>query len=106
MPTGRKLERAVRKQDRGYPQGWEIAKVDSANWVSQFDAVEQLGVLWMRVALWISSRRLVPAHNSIGQAGVTRESVESVLRKRLGAGRRSRCWQFLADMGRSLVRGI
>ena len=54
--------------------------------MSQFDAAEQLGVSWIRVALWISIRRLIPTHNSIGQAGVTREAVESVLKKDSGRG--------------------
>lgn len=104
MPTGRKLERALKKQDRGYPDGWDVAEVDSADWVSQFEVIEQLGVSAMRVGLWISIRRLVPVHNQVGQAGVTRSSIESLCARRRGAGRFRRGGQLIADLGRSFIR--
>ena len=106
MPTGRKLERAVKKQDDGYPTGWEIGEVDSADWVGRLDAAEQLGVSAIRLGLWISIRRLVPAHNPAGQAGVTRRSIEAMRVTRLDAGPFRRFGQLLADLGRSFVRGM
>lgn len=100
------MERAVRKQDRGYPDSWDVAFVDSADWVSQVEAATQLGVSVMRLGLWVSSRRLTPAHSSTGQAGVTKESLDSVRRERLGAGPFRRFGQLIIDVWRCLVRGI
>lgn len=104
----RRKQKAVNRQDQGYPGelGKSVPVVSDDEWVSQFDAADQLGMGVGRVGLVISGRRLKPVHDQRGRAGVARESVEREAGRRSGASVLRRTWLLLADVGRGLVRGI
>lgn len=103
----RRRARAEGRQDAGYRAALASAPtVGDDEWVSQFDAGQALHISLSRVGFLIQGRRLRPAHNAAGQAGVTRASVDAERPRREGARIGRRAWLFIADVAGSLVRGI
>lgn len=103
----RRQRKAVERQNRGYPAALRSARtVDDNDWISQFDAADRIGVSMARIGFLIQGGRLEPVHNAAGQAGVFKETVEREATRRDGTGPLKRAWFLLADLGRSLARGI
>jgi len=100
----RSHERAIARQDRGYRASWRrlAVAVPADDWVSQFDAAERLGVSVNRVGLRLYAGFLEPAENPVGQAGVTKRSLEHELEWRRTASRRARLWRVISYWLRSI----
>ena len=105
---GRRKQKAVERQDRGYPGplGRSVPVVADHDWVSQFDAADRLGIGVGRIGLVIQGGRLDPVHDQQGRAGVSRESVEWEATRRADASALRRAFLVLADVGRGLAGGI
>ena len=66
-------------------------------WSSQSEAVRRLGVTLIRVGILIANRRLIPAENPAGQAGVTTVSVQAEETWRAKAMKRAKLARFMKE---------
>ncbi|MFG2439714.1 DNA-binding protein [Streptomyces sp. NPDC048508] len=71
--------------------------VEDGAWMSQPDAARHLGVTLIRVGMLITNRRLIPAENPAGQAGVTTASVLAEETWRANATKRAKLTRHLKD---------
>jgi hypothetical protein len=106
--SGRRLKRAIERQDAGYPEPLRrsASVVAQEDWVSQFEAAEALRIGVFRVGALVSAGTLEPVHDATGRAGVSRQSLERECAARSTAGPVRRAGLFMKDLGRSLARGI
>lgn len=74
-----------------------VEVVEDAEWVSQFDAADHLGVGVFRIGSLIANDHLVPAENPNGLAGVTRTSVEVEREWRASASLLQRLRRLVSD---------
>lgn len=104
----RRHQKAIERQDRGYPGalGRTVPTVTDDEWMSQFDAAEDLAVSMARIGFLIQGRQLEPVHDGRGRAGGRRSSVDREADRRAGVGTLKKVRIFLADVGRSLAGGI
>ena len=72
--------------------------VSSGDWVSQFDAADELGVSTWRVGALISNGHLQPAEDPAGLAGVSRASLKEEVRWRSEATSWARAVRRLKDV--------
>ncbi|WP_328978459.1 DNA-binding protein [Streptomyces canus] len=66
-------------------------------WMSQPEAARRLGVTLIRVGMLIANRRLIPAENPSGQAGVTTASVQAEETWRANATKSAKFVRLLKD---------
>jgi len=99
----RRRARAIARQDRGYPAGWNVRSIDDDEWMSQFDAADALGVSHLRLAFMIGARRIEPTHNSQNQAGVAAHSVRQERERRDATGFVGKSATAFADLSTSAV---
>ncbi|MEU9367166.1 DNA-binding protein [Streptomyces avermitilis] len=71
--------------------------VEDDAWMSQPEAARRLGVTLIRVGMLIANRRLIPAENRSGQAGVITASVQAEETWRANASRRAKFARLLKD---------
>ncbi|MGA5418027.1 DNA-binding protein [Streptomyces pseudogriseolus] len=92
-----------RRPGRSWPRnnrGYVLLKADIIEddaWMSQPDAARHLGVTLIRVGMLIANRRLIPAENPAGQAGVTTASVQAEETWRANATKRAKLTRLLKD---------
>ena len=104
VPLSRRgLERAIRKQHKGYPRLWHARTVPDTEWVSQFDAGAILDISILRVGLLIAGQSLKPVHSCTGQAGISAASVRDEEARRRSDSRLRRAGLLAADLGRAVV---
>lgn len=88
---------------RSWPRsnrGYVLLKVDTVEddaWMSQPEVARRLGVTLIRVGMLIANRRLIPAENPAGQAGVTTASVQAEEAWRVNATKRAKLARLLKD---------
>ncbi|MEU3549101.1 DNA-binding protein [Streptomyces longwoodensis] len=75
----------------------KVETVEDAAWLSQPEAARRLGVTLLRVAVLIVNRRLIPAENPAGHAGVTTASVQAEKAWRANATKRAKLARLLKD---------
>ncbi|WP_121709075.1 DNA-binding protein [Streptomyces sp. E5N91] len=88
--------RSWSREDRGYV----LLKVDTVEddaWMSQPEAARRLGVTLIRVGMLLANRRLIPAENPAGQAGVTIASVQAEETWRANAKKWAKLARLLKD---------
>ena len=93
----------MKDASKGYPRlmrGWANAPetVDDAEWLSQPEAARLLGLATGRIGLLSATGHLHPAHNSLGGAGVTRQSAEIEHQWRTGASWGDRFARLVRDV--------
>ena len=96
MHDSRRPRRSWSRNNRGYV----LLKVDTVEgdaWMSQPEAACHLGVTLIRVGMLIANRRLMPAENPAGQAGVTTASVQAEETWRANATKRAKLARLLKD---------
>ena len=96
MHENRRPGRSWSRNNRGYV----LLKVDTVEddaWMSQPEAARHLGVTLIRVGMLIANRRLIPAENPAGQAGVTTASVQAEETWQANATKRAKLARFLKD---------
>ncbi|KQX69504.1 hypothetical protein ASD48_40520 [Streptomyces sp. Root1310] len=96
MHDRRRTGRSCSRNNRGYV----LLKVDTVKddaWMSQPEAARHLGVTLIRVGMLIANRRLTPAENPAGQAGVTTASVQAEKTWRANATQRAKLTRLLKD---------
>ncbi|MFJ6076268.1 DNA-binding protein [Streptomyces sp. NPDC093065] len=71
--------------------------VEDDAWMSQPEAARHLGVTLIRVGMLLANRRLIPAENPAGQAGVTVASVQAEETWRANAKGRAKFARLLKD---------
>ncbi|WP_333735688.1 DNA-binding protein [Streptomyces sp. IBSBF 2806] len=71
--------------------------VEDDAWMSQPDAARHLGVTLIRVGVLIANRRLIPAENPAGRAGVTTAGVLAEETWRANATKRAKLTRLLKD---------
>lgn len=92
-----------RRPGRSWPRsnrGYALLKVDIVEddaWSSQPEAARSLGITLIRVGMLIANRRLIPAENPAGQAGVTTASVQAEETWRANATKRAKLARLLKD---------
>jgi hypothetical protein len=74
-----------------------VDTVEDDAWSSQPEAARRLGVTLIRVGMLIANRRLIPAENPAGQAGVTTASVQAEETWRANATKRAKLARLLKD---------
>ncbi|MEU6914950.1 DNA-binding protein [Streptomyces olindensis] len=97
MDDSRRPRRPWARTERGYA----VLKVDTVEddaWMSRPEAARRLGVGLLRVGMLIANRRLIPAENPAGQAGVTAAGVQAEESWRAQATRRAKLARLLKDM--------
>ena len=96
MHENRRPGRSWSRNNRGYV----LLKVDTVEddaWMSQPEAARHLGVTLIRVGMLIANRRLIPAENPAGRAGVTTASVQTEETWRANATKRAKLTRPLKD---------
>lgn len=81
-------------------RGYVLLKVDTVEhdaWMSQAEAARLLGVALIRVGMLIANRRLIPAEDPAGRAGVTTASVQAEEIWRAKATKRAKLARLLKD---------
>ncbi|MET8787558.1 MULTISPECIES: DNA-binding protein [unclassified Streptomyces] len=71
--------------------------IENEAWMSQPEAARHLGVTLIRVGTLIANRRLIPAENPAGQAGVTTASVQAEETWRANATKRAKLARLVKD---------
>jgi hypothetical protein len=84
------------RRNRGYVL-LKVDTVEDAAWMSQPEAARRLGVTLIRVGMLIANRRLIPAENPAGQAGVTTASVQAEETWRANATKRAKLARLAKD---------
>jgi len=81
-------------------RGYVLLKVDTVEddaWMSQPEAARRLGVTLIQVGTLVANRRLIPAENPAGQAGVTIASVQAEETWRANATKTAKFARLLKD---------
>ncbi|WP_327318859.1 DNA-binding protein [Streptomyces sp. NBC_01235] len=81
-------------------RGYVLLKADTVEddaWMSQPEAARHLGVTLIRLGMLIANRRLIPAENPAGRAGVTTASVQAEESWRANAPTRAKLARLLKD---------
>ena len=104
LSSDRRHAAAIRRQNEGYR--FRVPTVADVEWVSQFDAATMHRIGVYRVGLLISTNQLSPVHNARGQAGVSKESVDREVGRRVQAGLLGKVRLFVRDCASGLRNGI
>jgi hypothetical protein len=96
MHERRRPGRSWSRNNRGYVL-LMVDTVEDDAWMSQPEAARHLGVTLIRVGMLIANRRLIPAENPAGQAGVTTASVQAEETWRANATKRAKLTRLLKD---------